>query len=68
MVGAAALLVGSAGADDSHSYRIELDNAFGLVSGSEVRVAGVNAGTVTDLDVNERKKAVITIEVSGPSR
>ena len=66
MVGAAALLVASAGADDSHSYRIELDNAFGLVSGSEVRVAGVNAGTVTDLDVNDRKKAVITIEVSGP--
>jgi ABC-type transporter Mla subunit MlaD len=62
----AALLVASAGADDSHTYRIELDNAFGLVDGSEVRVAGVNAGTVTGLDINEHKRAVITIEVAGP--
>ena len=59
-------LVASAGADDTHTYRIELDNAFGIVTGSEVRVAGVNAGTVTDLDVNERKKAVLTIEIAGP--
>jgi ABC-type transporter Mla subunit MlaD len=66
LLAGAALLVASAGADDSHTYRIELDNAFGIVSGSEVRVAGVNAGTVTDLDVNERKKAVLTIEIAGP--
>jgi ABC-type transporter Mla subunit MlaD len=62
----AALLVASAGADDSHTYRVEMDNAFGLVSGSEVRVAGVNAGTVTGLDIDARKKAVVTISVSGP--
>jgi ABC-type transporter Mla subunit MlaD len=62
----AALLVANAGADDSHSYRVELDNAFGLVSGSEVRVAGVNAGTVEGLDIDARKKAVVTISVSGP--
>ena len=62
----AALVVSSAGADGSHTYRVELDNAFGLVKGSEVRVAGVTAGTVSDLDVNERKKAVVTIDISGP--
>ena len=62
----AALLVASAGADDSHTYRVEFDNAFGIVKGSEVRVAGVTGGTVSDLDVNERKKAVVTIDVSGP--
>ncbi len=61
-----AAVVTSAGADGSHTYRIELDNAFGLVSGSEVRVAGVNAGTVTGLDVNAAKRAEVTIEVSGP--
>jgi ABC-type transporter Mla subunit MlaD len=61
-----ALLVASAGADDSHSYKVELDNAFGLVNGSEVRVAGVTAGTVSGLDVNEHKKAVVTIDISGP--
>jgi ABC-type transporter Mla subunit MlaD len=63
---AAALLVASAGADDKHTYRIEFDNAFGVVSGSEVRVAGVVAGAVKQLDVNAAKRAEITVEVSGP--
>ena len=40
-------------------------NAFGIVEGSEVRVAGVNAGTVTDLDINAEKRAVVTVELSG---
>ncbi len=62
----AALLAAGAGADDSHTYKIELDNAFGLVPASEVRIAGVAAGTVEDLDVNAAKKALVTIEVSGP--
>ena len=35
--------------------------------GSEVRVAGVKAGTITDLDINAQKTALVTIEVSGPS-
>ena len=51
--------------DDAHTYKIELYNAFGLVTGSDVRVAGVNVGSITDLTVNEAKRAVITIEVEG---
>jgi ABC-type transporter Mla subunit MlaD len=66
LVATGVTLVASAGADDTHTYRVELDNAFGLVTGSQVRVAGVNAGTVKDLDINEAKRAVITIEVTGP--
>ena len=59
-------LATSAGADDERVYFIELDNAFGLTSGSEVKVAGVRAGTVTALDVNSSKRAVIRVELSGP--
>lgn len=55
-----------AGADDVHTYKIELDNAFGIVEGSEVRVAGVTQGEVKDLDTNPAKRAVLTVEVSGP--
>jgi virulence factor Mce-like protein len=62
----AAMLVTSAGADDSHTYKVELDNAFGLVPQSEVRIAGVKAGTVEDLDINAAKRAVVTVKVSGP--
>jgi len=56
----------TAGADDSHTYTIELDNAFGIVKDSEVRIAGVTSGTVSGLSINDQKRAVITVEVSGP--
>jgi ABC-type transporter Mla subunit MlaD len=62
----AAALTASAGADDTHTYTIELDNAFGIVQGSEVRVAGVTQGEVTDLTVNAAKRALVTVELSGP--
>jgi ABC-type transporter Mla subunit MlaD len=59
-------IAATAGADDTHTYTIELDNAFGVVEGSEVRIAGVTAGEVTSLDVNEDKRALLTVELSGP--
>ncbi len=58
-------LAATAGADDSHTYEIEMYNAFGIVKGSQVRIAGVNAGTVTDLDINAAKRAVVTVELTG---
>jgi ABC-type transporter Mla subunit MlaD len=61
----AAGLAASAGADDAHTYEIEMYNAFGIVDGSQVRIAGVNAGTVTGLDINAKKRAIVTVELSG---
>jgi ABC-type transporter Mla subunit MlaD len=58
-------LAATAGADDTHTYEIEMYNAFGIVQGSNVRIAGVNAGTVTGLDVNAAKRAIVTVELSG---
>jgi ABC-type transporter Mla subunit MlaD len=55
-----------AGASDSHTYRIEMYNAFGLVKGSDLRIAGVNAGSVSDLTVTPDKRALVTVETSGP--
>jgi len=62
---AAGALASVAGADDARTYKIEMYNAFGIVDGSEVRVAGVPAGTVTDLDITPEKRAVVTVELSG---
>ncbi len=59
-------LTSLAGADDSHTYDIEMYNAFGLVNGSDVRVGGVNAGSVTDLNIDAKKRAVVTVELTGP--
>jgi ABC-type transporter Mla subunit MlaD len=58
-------LAATAGADDSHTYEIEMYNAFGIVKGSQVRIAGVNAGTVKDLNITPDKTAVVTVELSG---
>jgi ABC-type transporter Mla subunit MlaD len=65
LAAAVAGLAASAGADDAHTYKIEMYNAFGIVQGSDVRIAGVNAGSVTDLDINAAKRAVVTVEISG---
>jgi virulence factor Mce-like protein len=54
-----------AGADDSHTYKVEMYNAFGLVNGSDVRIAGVDAGSVTGLDITPDKRALVTVETSG---
>jgi len=55
-----------AGASDTHTYHIEMYNAFGIVNGSNVRIAGVDAGTVTNLGITPEKRADITVELSGP--
>ncbi len=52
-----------AGAEDKRTYQADLFNAFGLVEGSELRVAGVTAGTVTDMEITPEKTARITFEV-----
>jgi virulence factor Mce-like protein len=62
---AIAAVSASAGADDTHTYNIEMYNAFGLVQGSDVRIAGVNAGTVQDLNITPQKTARVTVELSG---
>jgi virulence factor Mce-like protein len=67
LLGALAAWVTSlAGASDTHTYHIQMYNAFGVVNGSNVRIAGVDAGTVTDLGITPEKRADLTIETSGP--
>jgi ABC-type transporter Mla subunit MlaD len=65
LAAAAAGLATTAGADDSNTYKIEMYNAFGIVEGSDVRIAGVNAGSVKDLEITPAKTALVTVEISG---
>ncbi len=58
----AVTLVTVAGASDTRTYQVELFNAFGLVNGSELRVAGAKAGTITGLDITPQKTALVTVE------
>jgi ABC-type transporter Mla subunit MlaD len=61
-----ATFVTTAAVGDTRTYTIEMYNAFGVVEGSDARVAGVNAGSVQDLEINAAKRAVVTVELSGP--
>jgi virulence factor Mce-like protein len=66
LVVAGALATAGAPADDTHRYRIEVFDAFGIVEGSEVRISGVTAGTVEAIEVTAEKRAALTVELSGP--
>src|SRR5919204_1429665 len=64
--GAAAVATATAGSQDPDSphYTIALDNAFGIVNGSDVKVAGVRAGRVTDMRVDPKtKRALVDISI-----
>ena len=48
------------GAGDSESlehrdYWVEVDNAFGLIEGADVKVAGVRAGTIEEMELDQEK-------------
>ena len=46
-------------------YTVELDNAFGLVQGGDVRVAGVNAGRCRGDSLDQRtQKALVEVEIT----
>lgn len=50
---------------DPRRYVVELDNAFGMVHNGDVRVAGVNAGTVADIELDRKSlKALVEIEIT----
>jgi virulence factor Mce-like protein len=54
-----AVASGASGSDPSATgtYRIEFDNAFGLVSGADFKVAGVRAGTIAAIGLPKACKA-----------
>ncbi len=65
ILAAATAFASTATGDNEHTYFIELDNAFGLVTGSEVKVAGVEQGLIESLEINSDKRAVIEVKLSG---
>src|SRR4051794_33202349 len=69
IIGAGALTVFATGAsnggDSSPKYWVELDDAFGLISGGDVKIAGVRAGKVGDMKIDERThRALVEIQIN----
>lgn len=62
---AAAYLVVGRGGPSKPQYKVVVDNAFGLVEGADMKVAGVRAGTIKSLDVDkETHKAIVGFEIT----
>ncbi|MDP9385715.1 MAG: MlaD family protein, partial [Actinomycetota bacterium] len=64
---AAALVAAGAGgdADRAGRFTVELDNAFGLVEGGDLKIAGVRAGTIKKMRVDEdTKRALVDFEIT----
>ena len=68
LLGVAGVTVATGAGDGDTSgrtYRAELDNAFGLVVGGDLKVAGVRAGKVTDLELDTAtNRAIVEFEVT----
>jgi virulence factor Mce-like protein len=74
-IGAFVVIAGGASNHDSAAgtYKIQLDNAFGLVSGADFKVAGVRAGKIQAIDLppncidgggNSTCRALVTVQVT----
>jgi virulence factor Mce-like protein len=68
LVGFAAVAMGASGdAESGSKYRVVIDNAFGLTTGADVKVAGVRAGKVSKLDIQRgTNRALVTMEINKP--
>ncbi len=68
LLAAVTFLVAGGGASESdpgNEYVVELDNAFGLIEGGDLKVAGVRAGKITKLALDRRtKRALVSFKVT----
>jgi virulence factor Mce-like protein len=59
------IATGASSGSAEGTYKIELDNAFGLVNGENFKVAGVVAGTIQSISLDPKNlHAVVTVSVS----
>src|ERR1017187_9402956 len=68
LLAAGAFVVLAGGASNGNAagtYKIEFDNAFGLVTGADFKVAGTPAGTIEAINLDQKTlHAVVTIKVT----
>ncbi len=71
LLAVAAFVFVSVGASNSGShttqYKIDFDNAFGLVTGADFKVSGIPAGTISAINLDQKTlRAVVTVQVTQP--
>jgi virulence factor Mce-like protein len=65
LVAASALVVFATGAGDGDAYRVRaiFMNAFSVIPGEDVKIAGVKVGKVESLDVTPDRKAAVVLRI-----
>lgn len=65
---ALALLGTGAGEDSTEEYKVRaiFQNAFSLVSGEDVKIAGVKVGSIESLDVTPEQTAAVVLKIDRP--
>jgi ABC-type transporter Mla subunit MlaD len=65
IVGAGALYLLTRDTPENPKFTVELDNAFGLVEGADLKIAGVRAGTIKKLRLDrETHRALVDFEIT----
>jgi ABC-type transporter Mla subunit MlaD len=61
--------LGAGGDDGDGTYRVRaiFDNASFVIAGEDVKVAGVNVGTIDSLDVDDQHRAVVVLKIEDPA-
>ncbi len=58
------VLGGAGNGPTANQYWVELDNAFGLVNGGDLKIAGVRAGKITKLKLDKKtNRALVGIQI-----
>jgi phospholipid/cholesterol/gamma-HCH transport system substrate-binding protein len=55
--------IGNIGFGDSRDYKAEFTDATGVNKGDDIRVAGVRVGTVSEVEIVDRTRALVTFSV-----
>ena len=53
-------MTGAGSNPDKGKYWVQFDNAFGLIKGGDLKVAGVRAGVITDIKLDKRTKHALS--------
>jgi len=62
--GVLVVTIGNLSFGATKEYKAVFSDATGVVNGDDVRVAGVKVGTVKDVEIHDRTKALVTFDVA----
>lgn len=63
VTGTLVMIMGRIGSGDTERFRAEFTDASMLAAGDDVRVAGIIRGKVKNVEIHERRRALVTFEV-----